>query len=130
MTILIRRASYSIVSQSAIPTLFKHIEKAQTSNTTKALQNADNSTKLLSIVAKHSPALFKPHVALLTKIIAGDKKGKLAELALMALANVARADEKSVATIDKCVWCADIRGLRILTLVLASLERLLNVSSN
>ncbi|KAF5318692.1 hypothetical protein D9619_010650 [Psilocybe cf. subviscida] len=101
MTILIRRASYSIVNQSAVPTLFKQVEKSQTSNTTKAQQNAANATKLLSIIAKHSPVLLKPHVALLTKIIAGEKKGNLAELALMALANIARADEKAAATIDK-----------------------------
>lgn len=129
MTILIRRGSYSVVNQSAIPTLFKHVEKGQTSNTTKAQQNAGNSTKLLSIIAKHSPALFKPHVALLTKIIAGEKKGNLAELALMALANVARADEKTAATTDKCVCAADIQDFQILMFSLFP-ERQRSVSSN
>ncbi|KAF8970162.1 armadillo-type protein [Flammula alnicola] len=101
MTTLLRRASYCIVNQSAIPTLLKRVQKGQSSSSERAQQNATHAGILLSVVSKHSPALFKSHLGELCKATADEKKGLLVELALMALANVARWDEKLGSAVDK-----------------------------
>jgi sister-chromatid-cohesion protein PDS5 len=103
MTTLLRRASYSIVNQSSIPLLFKRVVHGEDSTNARALQRAEAAQSLLRITAKHSPALFKAHVGELCKLIADENKGVSVELAVMALANVVKWDEKIGGIVDKSV---------------------------
>ncbi|KAF9482670.1 hypothetical protein BDN70DRAFT_399452 [Pholiota conissans] len=109
MTIFLRRASYSIINTSFIPTLLKCIQKSSSSSA-KAQVSATGAHRLMVEISKHAPALYKPHIGELCKVIAGsDEKGKgkgkedtkAVESALMALANVVKWNEKLGSTIDK-----------------------------
>jgi len=114
MTLILRRSTYWILNQSAIPTFLKRLQKVSGPRpsevnpvpNTKSGHAATNALTLLTVVAKHSPALLKLHVGELSKLIASGetdgKKGAVAvEVALMALANVVRWDEKLAAGLDK-----------------------------
>lgn len=118
MATFLRRGTYWVVNQSAIPTLLKRVQKSTgprpsevQAHNTKGHQVAANAMTILIAVAKHSPALFRPHIAELSRIIAGgveespSKKAAIGalgvEIALMALANVVRWDSKLAAGIDK-----------------------------
>ncbi|KAF8156995.1 armadillo-type protein [Crassisporium funariophilum] len=100
MTIFLLRGCYRIVNQSCIPTLLKRVERAHGSSNSKAQAAATKAQILLTAVSKYAPGLFKSHIGELCKAIADEKKTKLVEVALQALANVARLDEK-LATVDK-----------------------------
>jgi len=115
MSTFLRRATYWIFNQSAVPTLLQRIRKVNgprqsegkpTPNTKSHLAAASAMT-ILTAVAKQSPALFRPHVAELCKVIASgfeetSGKGTVSvEIALMALANVVRWDTKLAAGLDK-----------------------------
>jgi sister-chromatid-cohesion protein PDS5 len=74
--------------------------------------NATNALRLMVEISKHAPALCKPHIGELCKIIApaNDKgKGKsgegtqaqVVETAVMALANVVKWDEKLGSMVEK-----------------------------
>ncbi len=118
MATFLRRGTYWVVNQSAVPTLLKRVQKATgprpsevPAQNTKGHQVAANAVTILTAVAKHSPALFRPHIAELSRVIAGgveespSKKTAMGtltvEIALMALANVVRWDSKLAAGIDK-----------------------------
>ncbi|KAF9559464.1 hypothetical protein CPC08DRAFT_763333 [Agrocybe pediades] len=101
MTIFLRRAGYSIINQSSIPTLLKRIEKGQDSSSSKAKHAAAQAEKILALVSKYAPALYKSRIGELSKAIADESKGALVEAALMALANVIKWDEKLSTTLDK-----------------------------
>ncbi|KAH9477762.1 Sister chromatid cohesion protein pds5 [Psilocybe cubensis] len=102
MTAILRRSSYGIVNQSSIPTLFKRLEKGnQEGASGKARYAANNAQSILLAISKHCPALFKSHIAELSKAIADESKTQLVEVALMALANVVKWDEKLGASVDK-----------------------------
>ena len=103
MTTLLRRASYSIVNQSSIPLLFKRVVHGEGSTNARVLQRAEAAQSLLRIAAKHAPALFKAHVGELCKLIADENKGVSVELAVMALANLVKWDEKIGGVVDKYV---------------------------
>jgi len=113
MATFLRRGSYWVVNQSAIPTLLKRVQKSTRPRSSEILKGHQvaNAVTILTAVAKHSPALFRPHIAELSRIIAGgveespSKKAAIGaldvEIALMALANVVRWDSKLAAGIDK-----------------------------
>ncbi|KIM42318.1 hypothetical protein M413DRAFT_444743 [Hebeloma cylindrosporum] len=101
MTTLLRRGSYIIVNQSSIPVLFKRVVDGEGSTNVRALQRAEAAQSLLRVMAKHAPALFKAHVGELCKLTADENKGVVVELAVMALANIVRWDEKIGGNIDK-----------------------------
>jgi sister-chromatid-cohesion protein PDS5 len=119
MSTFLRRATYWIVNQSSIPSLLQRVQKAngprpseiEPGPNTRSRHAATNATTILTAVAKHSPALFQPHLAELCKVIASSSEatssrkqapGPLGvEIALMALANVVRWDSKLAAGLDK-----------------------------
>jgi len=119
MSTFLRRATYWIFNQSAVPTLLQRIRKVNAPRqsdvkptpNTKSHLAAASAVTILTAVAKHSPALFRPHVAELCKVIASgfeETSGKKpasgvvsVEIALMALANVVRWDTKLAAGLDK-----------------------------
>jgi len=94
MTIFLRRATLRIVNQSSISTLIKRVQKSATSS--------KYAQQLLTFASKHCPILYKPHVSELTKAIADERNVVLVEVAMHALAAVAKADESQVA-LDKYV---------------------------
>jgi sister-chromatid-cohesion protein PDS5 len=104
MTTLLRRASYIIVNQSSIPVLFKRVVHGEGSTNARVLQRAEAAQSLLRVMAKHAPALFKAHVGELCKLTADENKGVAVELAVMALANVVKWDEKIGGNVDKYVY--------------------------
>ncbi|PPQ74839.1 hypothetical protein CVT26_005219 [Gymnopilus dilepis] len=74
---ILRRSSYGIVNQSSIPTLLRRIlqvqpgmTEAQPGKLTSARDKAHQAALLLSVVAKHSPGLLKPHVGELCRLLA------------------------------------------------------------
>ena len=115
MSTFLRRATYWIFNQSVVPTLLQRVRKvngprqSEIKSNTKSRLAATNAATILTAVAKHSPALFRPHLAELCRVIASDfeetsskKSGVLiVEIALMALANVVRWDSNLAAGIDK-----------------------------
>lgn len=103
MTIVLRRAGYNIIHQSSIPTLLKRIEKAQDSSSSKVKHAATQAHRILHFVSKYSPSLYKSRIGELSKAIADETKATLVEVALMALANVVKWDEKLSTTLDKYV---------------------------
>ncbi|PFH47385.1 hypothetical protein AMATHDRAFT_152196 [Amanita thiersii Skay4041] len=88
MNILLRRASFRLINQSAIPTLLKRVQKShgQTHVT------AGHAQTLLNFISKHSPALYKSHISELTKGLADEKNQAAVEVSLQALAAVAQWD--------------------------------------
>jgi len=103
MITLLRRGSYSIVNQSSIPLFFKRVVLGEGSTNARVLQRAEAAQSLLRITAKHAPALFKAHVGELCKLIANENQGVSVELAVMALANLVKWDEKISGIVDKYV---------------------------
>lgn len=102
MITILRRSSYSLINQSSIPTLLKRLEKgSQEGASGKARYAANNAQSILLVISKHCPALYKSHIAELSKAIADESKTALVEAALMALANVVKWDEKLGASVDK-----------------------------
>jgi len=117
MTTFLRRATYWVVNQSSIPTLLNRVQKVNgprsselnRTPTTKSHHAATNAVTILTAVAKHSPALFRPHTAELSRIIAGGVEGSPSkrtgilsvEIALMSLANVIRWDSSLAVGLDK-----------------------------
>ncbi|KAL0958138.1 hypothetical protein HGRIS_000306 [Hohenbuehelia grisea] len=102
MTVVLYRASLRIVNQSTIPSLIRAVKKDQDREARRSSLTGTSATKiaagharvLLTHVAKHCPALFKPHVGELSKVIASEKGAPLVEAGLQALAAVVRWDEK------------------------------------
>ncbi|CAA7268353.1 unnamed protein product [Cyclocybe aegerita] len=107
MMIILRRASYWIVNQSCMPTLLKRVrggESGRPSLGGSATRKAQSALTLLHAMAKHSPALFKNHVAELCKAIAAcEAEGSWTsvEVALMALAGVVRWNPELASSVDK-----------------------------
>ena len=102
MNILLHRACYRIINQSSIPTLLKYVQKGQGSTNGNTQAFAKNALTLLTVVSKHSPALYQSHLSELTKALADEKKSTLVEVGIQALANVIKWDPK-LAMIDKFV---------------------------
>lgn len=113
MVTFLRRASYSIINNSSIPSLLKYIQNTSSNKATERA-NAIQATRLMGEIARYTPALCKAHVGELCKVVAGtDGKGKgkskatgddgeyALEGAVMALANLVKWDEKIGAMIDK-----------------------------
>ncbi|TFK49359.1 hypothetical protein OE88DRAFT_1646400 [Heliocybe sulcata] len=97
MTYILRRASLRIVNQSSIPPLIRRIQRASGDGETQNLDELGDlrhAQTVLSYASKHCPAVYKPHVAELTKAIADEKKPRLIEVCLQALAAVAKWDAK------------------------------------
>lgn len=124
MTTLLRRASYIIVNQSSIPVLFKRVVHGESSTNARVLQRAEAAQSLLRIMAKHAPALFKAHVGELCKLTADENKGVAVELAVMALANVVKWDEKIGGSVDKYVLSPFSSSLSFTMIIDADLDRL------
>ncbi len=105
MLSFVRQASLWIVNQSSIPTLIKRLQRgdaaaASQSSNQRADAAANNAQKLLAVLSKHLPSVFKSHVSELTKYIAEDANSRLVEACLQALAAVSRAI-REVAPSDK-----------------------------
>ncbi|KAJ6484326.1 armadillo-type protein [Mycena vitilis] len=92
MNIILRQASLRVLNQSSIPTLLRRLQKSSHQTT------SENAMRLLTWVSKHSPALYKSHIAELVKGVADEKHPRLVEVSLQALAAVSRWDEKVVPT--------------------------------
>ncbi|KAJ3508895.1 hypothetical protein NLJ89_g5509 [Agrocybe chaxingu] len=107
MMIILRRASYWIVNQSCVPTLLKRVQGGEGGRQSlggSATRKAQSALTLLHAMAKHSPALFKNHVAELCKAIAAcEAEGSWTsvEVALMALAGVVRWNPELASLVDK-----------------------------
>ncbi|KLO11387.1 ARM repeat-containing protein [Schizopora paradoxa] len=105
MLAFVRQASLWIVNQSSVPTLIKRLRRADASaasqnSNRRADAAADNAQKLLTVMSKHLPTIFKSHVSELIKCIAEDANARLVEACLQALAAVSRAIN-GVAPTDK-----------------------------
>ncbi|KAI0689173.1 armadillo-type protein [Cytidiella melzeri] len=92
MTTFTRRATLHVVNQSSIPTLLKRMQKGSEGGV--HAQVAQHAQLWLVYISKHNPAMYKLHVAELTKAIADEKSTDLVEVSLQALAGVAEWDEK------------------------------------
>ena len=88
----LRRATPHIVNQSSIPTLLKRVQKGIEGDINAAA--AQHAQTWLEYISKHNPAMYKLHVAELTKAISDEKNYGLAEVSLQALSAVAYWDEK------------------------------------
>ncbi|KAF8624977.1 hypothetical protein AX15_005612 [Amanita polypyramis BW_CC] len=93
MCAILRRASFRLINQSAIPSLLKRIHKAQGSSHSQSQIIAGHAQTLLTYVSKHSPSLYKSHISELGKGLAEEKNGVMVEVCLQALSAVARFDE-------------------------------------
>ncbi|KIL63535.1 hypothetical protein M378DRAFT_192889 [Amanita muscaria Koide BX008] len=91
MTALLRRASYWVINQSAIPVLLKRMQRNRHSQIL-----ADHAQTLLTYISKHSPSLYKSHVSGLCKGLLEEKNHGILEVCLHALAALAQWDESSV----------------------------------
>ncbi|KAM6492441.1 Armadillo-type fold [Amanita muscaria] len=91
MTALLRRASYWVINQSAIPVLLKRMQRNRHSQIL-----ADHAQTLLTYISKHSPSLYKSHVSELCKGLLEEKNHGILEVCLHALAALAQWDESSV----------------------------------
>jgi sister chromatid cohesion protein PDS5 len=104
MKILLRRASLRVVNQSSIPTLLKRVQKGDPTGdghgTSQAQLTANHAHALLTMISKHLPILYKPHISELCKGLAEENNPRLVEVCLQALAGVAGKDP-SLAPSDK-----------------------------
>lgn len=102
MTTFLRKSSLYIVNQSSIPTLVKRLQRGDPTGdgygTSSAQLSANNAQALLTVISKHCPALYKPHIGELSKAIAEEKNPRLVEVCLQALAASVRWDEKLAPT--------------------------------
>jgi sister-chromatid-cohesion protein PDS5 len=98
----LRRSSLRILNQSSVPTLLKKIQKNNNATSGQGYTAATNSMILLSYTSKHCPALYKLHVAELTKAIADERNARLAEVSLQALSSLMKWDSNLV-VFDKSV---------------------------
>lgn len=92
-TVLVDNASWNIVNHTSIPSLIKRLQRPEG-------HNADNISlaayRLLRLIAKECPPMYRTHVSELV-IVMGDKKNdRLAEAALRGLAAVCKADPEAV----------------------------------
>lgn len=99
MSTFLRRATLHIVNQSSIPTLIKRVQKALEGE--QHASAAQHARTWLVYISKHNAAMYKQHVAELTKSIADDKNADLVEISLQALSAVAQQDDK-LAPNDRC----------------------------
>jgi len=104
--------------------LFKRVVHGEGSTNSRVLQRAEAAQSLLRIMAKHAPALFKAHVGELCKLTADENKGVAVELAVMALANVVKWDEKIGGNVDKYVLSPSSNSLSFTMIVDADFDRL------
>ena len=93
-TILLNNASFNIVNPSSISPLIKVLSRPGNIPTKEARINA--SSRLLSLMAKECAPMYGSHVAELGVVMTDKKTAKLAEVALQALAALARVDPKSI----------------------------------
>ncbi|RXW15368.1 hypothetical protein EST38_g10488 [Candolleomyces aberdarensis] len=107
LNVFLRRASFRIINQSSIPSLLKRVSRGYGSTADHLIDTANRAQTVLSFVSKHCPALYKPHVAELVKVVtAGDGKDErnvneqVVEIGLQALAGVVKSDG-GVAPTDK-----------------------------
>ncbi|KAF8726601.1 hypothetical protein AX14_007667 [Amanita brunnescens Koide BX004] len=94
MSIFLRRASFRLINQSAIPSLIKRIQKAQGGSHSQSQTVAGHAQTLLAFISKHSPSLYKLHISELCKGLTDEKNQATVEVCLQALSAVARLDEE------------------------------------
>ncbi len=94
MSVFLRRASFRLINQSAIPSLLKRIHKAQGGTHSQSQIIAGHAQTLLAFVSKHSPSLYKLHTSELCKGLMDEKNQASVEVCLQALSAVARLDEE------------------------------------
>ncbi|KAG2003330.1 cohesin-associated protein Pds5 [Coprinopsis cinerea AmutBmut pab1-1] len=100
LSTFLRRASFRIINQSSVPSLLKRVARSHGSTAGHLIQASNHARTLLSFVARHCPAVFKPHTAELAKALVDEKNIQLVEVALQALAGLVKWDE-SLATADR-----------------------------
>lgn len=123
MTIFLRRATLRIVSQSSIPTLIKRVQRGLEGGAhTLAAQHAKT---WLVYISKHNAAMYKLHVAELTKAVADEKNRDLVEVSLQALSAVSLWDD-NLAPGDKYVVDPVLEITLFIFLGRRTLERLQN----
>ena len=111
---ILRRASFRLINQSAIPSLLKRIHKAQGGSHAQSQIIAGHAQTLLTYVSKHSPSLYKSHISELSKGLTDEKNPAMVEVCLQALSAVARLDEE-LAPNDSCAYlCPDSYPIVIL----------------
>lgn len=81
-----------IVNHSSIPPLIKVLQKPPSGNHDSNI--ADAAGKLMSLIAKECPPMFKSHVPELV-IVMSNKNDRLSEVALQALAAVCKMEPES-----------------------------------
>ncbi|KZT28070.1 hypothetical protein NEOLEDRAFT_1130032 [Neolentinus lepideus HHB14362 ss-1] len=97
MAYILRRTSLRIVNQSSVPPLIRRIQKARRDDEDEDMDGScdlRHAQTVLTYMSKHCPAVYKPHVAELTKAIADEKNSRLVEVCLQALAAIAMWDAK------------------------------------
>ena len=106
MTTFMRRATLHLVNQSCIPIFLKRMQKAPEGGI--HAQTAQHAQTWLVYISKHNPAMYKLHVAELSKAIADERNPSLVEVSLQAFAAVAQWDDK-LAPNDK--WVSFMYGV-------------------
>ena len=112
MNVFVRRSGFLIINRSCIPHLVKKVQKASGGGreATPSSENGDsqernggevdeqtmvtgrNAYRLLEIIAKHCPQLYKSYLPDLAKTLVEERDERLVQLALQAFGNVALAD--------------------------------------
>lgn len=99
-TLFVDNGAWNIINHSAIPPLIKRLQRPESA---KADEISAAAFRLLGLLAKECPPMYKSHVSELI-IVMGDKKNeRLSEAALKALAAVCKTDESAVPE-DKSVF--------------------------
>jgi hypothetical protein len=115
LTSIIRSSTLWIVNQSSIPTMIKRLQLLK-GNTVEAQTFADKLSIIFATISKCCPPILKPHVHEFYKALNDTQNPRLVEVALQAMASVARAD-KSVKPSDRCVSLLTLFPPRTLTLL-------------
>ena len=92
MTTVLRRCSFWVVNPSSISILIKRLQKEDNSSL-----KASHPHILLSHIAKHCAAILQASASEFSKCLA-DENEKVVEVALQALAAIARVDIESAPT--------------------------------
>lgn len=102
-TTLLEVASFMVINHSSIPTLIKRMQTRPSDE--RGTRSTFAAYNLLRLIAKECPPMFTTHVNELLIVMSDKKNDKLAEVALQALAAVARVAPDSVSS-DSSV-CAE-----------------------
>lgn len=94
----LRNSVFLLINRSSIPGLLKRVQGGRSG--ADAESQAQKATIVLDYISKHQPALYKSHVAELTKALQGEgKEESVVETALHAASKLCKGDRTT--SVDK-----------------------------